>query len=364
MTTIFFTGFPGFLGRELLPRVLARSSDARALCLVQSKFKRVAEEAVNELVAKEPALKGRIELVEGDLTRTDLGLGPERNAIAKNVSEIYHLAAVYDLAVKREVGMAINVDGTRHLLDFAKRCEKLERHQYVSTCYVSGKHPGIFRERDLDVGQRFNNFYEETKFLAEVLVQKAMEDGMPTSIYRPSIVVGDSKTGATQKFDGPYFVIRYLLKQKTSFAFAPVAGDPSRTRLNIVPRDYVVDAITELSGSERSLGKVYQLASPEPATIEELMARLGETTGKKLIGVKLPEGFGRKALNRYPKLSELFGMPGEVLDYFVHPTFYTTHVAEADLEGTGIHPAPPSELLGKMTEFVRANPDISSAAMI
>lgn len=364
MTTIFFTGFPGFLGRELLPRVLARSSETRALCLVQSKFKRVAEDAVNELTAKEPSLKGRIELIEGDLTRRDLGLGSERDSIAKGVSEIYHLAAVYDLAVKREVGMAINVDGTRHLLDFARRCEKLERHQYVSTCYVSGKHPGIFREEDLDVGQRFNNYYEETKFLAEVLVRKAMEEGMPTSIYRPSIVVGDSKTGATQKYDGPYFVIRYLLKQRTSFALAPSTGDPTRTRLNIVPRDYVVDAIAHLSGLKGSLGKTYQLASSEPATIAELMDILSKTTGKRLIPVKLPEGFGRWALNRYPSLSNAFGMPGEVLDYFVHPTFYTAHVAETDLAGTGIHPAPPAELLARMTDFVRANPDISSSAMI
>jgi thioester reductase-like protein len=202
MSTIFFTGFPGFLGRELLPRVLARSTSTRAVCLVQEKFRKVAEDAVASLERADETLRGRIELVAGDLTARDLGLGDRRDAIAREVREIYHLAAVYDLAVPREVGMAINVEGTRHLLDFAKRCDRLERHQYVSTCYVSGKYPGIFREQDLEVGQSFNNYYEETKYLAEVLVRDAAEAGMPTTVYRPAIVVGDSKTGATAKPSG------------------------------------------------------------------------------------------------------------------------------------------------------------------
>src|SRR5204862_3895812 len=117
----------------------------------------------------------------------------------------HHLAAIYDLSVPRELGMRVNVDGTRHVLDFAERCRALRRFQYISTCYVSGHHDGVFRETDLDVGQRLNNFYEETKFLAEVEVRK--RSGLPATVSRPSVVVGDSVTGATQKFDGPYFVM-------------------------------------------------------------------------------------------------------------------------------------------------------------
>src|SRR5690606_11041620 len=124
-----------------------------------------------------------------------------------------HLAAVYDLEVVRELGMRVNVDGTRHVVAFCQACPDLERLQYVSTCYVSGRWPGIFRETDLIKGQRFNNFYEETKYLAEVIVAEAMQDGMPATIYRPSVVGGASATGATQKYDGPYFILRWLLKQ-------------------------------------------------------------------------------------------------------------------------------------------------------
>ncbi|NLY93427.1 MAG: SDR family oxidoreductase [Myxococcales bacterium] len=364
MSTIFFTGFPGFLGRELLPRVLARSTSTRAVCLVQEKFRKVAEDAVASLERADETLRGRIELVAGDLTARDLGLGDRRDAIAREVREIYHLAAVYDLAVPREVGMAINVEGTRHLLDFAKRCDRLERHQYVSTCYVSGKYPGIFREQDLEVGQSFNNYYEETKYLAEVLVRDAAEAGMPTTVYRPAIVVGDSKTGATQKYDGPYFVIRYLLKQPEGFAVAPLAGDPHRTRLNVVPRDYVVDAIAYLSGEAKSLGKTYQLAAPRPATIADLVQRIGEATGRRLVTVRLPPDFARWALSNVKPVRRFLDMPGELVAYFVHPTFYTTHVAEEDLAGTGIAPTPLEDMLPQMVEFVKAHPEISSNAMI
>ena len=90
-----------------------------------------------------------------------------------DVTEIWHLAAIYDLSVKRELGMRVNVDGTRNMLDFAQRCRGLQHFHYISTCYVSGSLPGVFREDDLERGQSFNNYYEETKYLAEVEVREA-----------------------------------------------------------------------------------------------------------------------------------------------------------------------------------------------
>ncbi len=235
MSTVFFTGFPGFLGVQLLPRVLRRNPDDRALCLVQSKFAELARRRVDELVAADTALDGRIELIEGDITVPGLGLD-DPAATAAGVTEVWHLAAVYDLSVPRDIGMRVNVDGTRHVVDFAEKASGLSRVQYVSTCYVSGRYAGAFKETDLDKGQRFNNFYEETKFLAEVEVQQRMKGGMPASIYRPSIVVGDSTTGETQKYDGPYFALQWLLRQPFRFAVMPVIGDPTAVRLNVVPR--------------------------------------------------------------------------------------------------------------------------------
>ena len=150
---IFFTGFPGFLGSELLPRVVSRTDDV-ALCLVQPKFRALAEQRAREIESAHPALENRIRLVEGDLTQA------LDHVDAADVREIYHLAAVYDLSAPREVGMRVNVTGTTRVLDLAERAPRLERMHYVSTCYVSGHYDGAFNENDLEKGQTFNNFYE------------------------------------------------------------------------------------------------------------------------------------------------------------------------------------------------------------
>ena len=113
------------------------------------------------------------------------------------------LAAVYDLTVPEAVAQRVNVDGTARIIDFCWSREHLHRLQYVSTSYVSGNYDGEFTEDGLDEGQGFLNHYESTKYAAELLVREAMEAGLPATIYRPGIVVGDSRTGETQKYDGP-----------------------------------------------------------------------------------------------------------------------------------------------------------------
>lgn len=361
MGTIFFTGFPGFLGVQLLPRVLARAPEDRAVCLVQPHFADLARRRVDEMEAGDPSLAGRIELVEGDITVSGLGLD-DPTGLAASTTELWHLAAVYDLSVPREVGMRINVDGTRHVADFAEQARSLQRFQYVSTCYVSGRYTGPFGEDDLDVGQRFNNFYEETKFLAEVDVQTRRAGGLPTTIYRPSVVVGDSHTGETQKYDGPYFALQWLLRQGR-WALMPAIGDPSSYRFNIVPRDFVVDAIAELSGLDRSKDRVYQLADPRPLTVDELYDAMGEATGKHLIRIPLMTRVAKFFIERVPGVYSTMRIPSSAVDYLTHPTHYLTG-NQADLEGTGVACPPVRAYLPTLVDYMRRHPDISSAAMI
>jgi thioester reductase-like protein len=363
MSTIFFTGFPGFLGSRLVPLVLERDPDATVACLVQGKFADLAQSRVDELVAADRSLEGRIELVEGDLTAPDLGIA-ERADLARRTTEIYHLAAVYDLAVARDVGMRINVDGTRNLLRFAEECEQLQRHHYISTCYVSGRHCGPFKETDLNVGQRFNNYYEETKYLAEVDVAAARDAGMPTTIYRPSIVVGDSRTGATQKYDGPYFLLQWLLRQPTWLSIMPVVGDPSMVRLNVVPSDYVVNGIAALSAKAETVNQTYQLADPSPLTVDEMLDVIAEGIGHRVVRMPVSLKMATWMLDHVKVAQNLMQMPSQAVEYFAHPTHYDTTNAVRDLAGSDVVCPPFQAYLPAIVDFMRTHKGISSAAMI
>lgn len=333
MRTIFFTGYPGFLGAALLPRVLARSNDITAVCLVQPKFAALARE-------RAAPFGDRVKIVEGDITR-------RLEAPTGGVDEIYHLAAIYDLAVPRDVGLRVNVEGTRHVLDFAERCRSLRRVHYVSTCYVSGRYDGVFREEDLDVGQRFNNFYEETKFLAEVEVRK--RTGLPCTIYRPSVVVGDSKSGETQKFDGPYFVMQWILRQPR-IAVLPTPTGAKRFRFNCVPRDFIINAIDQLSIVG---GQCYQLADPSPLTVDEIINAIARATQRTIVRIPMPMALAKLG-------APMLRIPRPAVDYFTHPTSYDTTNAQRDL---GFAPPHFSEYAARLVEFARAHPEIGAAAM-
>jgi nucleoside-diphosphate-sugar epimerase len=240
--TVLFTGFPGFIGARLIPRLLELRPEASFECLVQEKFLPAADASVAALAASHPHTKGRIRLVTGDITAPGLGLGAgAAKALAKKVTGCFHLAAVYDLAVSKDVGMRINVEGTKNVLEFLGGAPGVRRFDYVSTAYVSGTAVGTYREKDLDVGQSFKNHYEETKFLAEVAVR---ESGLPSAIYRPGIVVGDSRTGETAKFDGPYFALNAMSLLPSPGAFLRI-GD-GKAEVNLVPVDFVLEAIARL----------------------------------------------------------------------------------------------------------------------
>jgi nucleoside-diphosphate-sugar epimerase len=355
VASIFFTGFPGFLGSELLPRVVLRT-EHDAVCLVQPKFRALAEERAQQLVKVHWALANRIHLVEGDLTQA------LDHVDVDDVREIYHLAAVYDLSVPRDLGMRVNVTGTQRVLDLAERAPRLDRLHYVSTCYVSGRYPGLFTEEDLEQGQSFNNYYEETKQLAELEVRKRM-DRVPATVYRPSVVVGDSQTGATQKFDGPYFVIQWLMRQPR-IAVLPVVGRPSRYRFNVVPRDFVIRALTHLSGLTTNAGKTYALADPRPMTVDETIDTIAEATQRKVVRIPMTKGLAKGALRYVPGVYRLLRIPAPAVDYFVHPTTYDTRNATADLAAAGIVAPAFRDYAPRLVEFVRAHPEIGSAAMV
>jgi thioester reductase-like protein len=362
MSTHFFTGYPGFLGTRLLPGVLERDPGARSVCLVQEKYLALAESRLGELRLGYPAIADRVQLVKGDITRSDLGLDATGERDALESTQIWHLAAAYDLSAPRETGFRVNVEGTRNVLGLAARCRALGRFHYVSTCYVSGRYSGVFSEDDLEKGQTFNNSYEETKFLAEVAVREAGAEGLPTVVYRPSIVVGDSRTGETQKYDGPYFVIRWVLRQPGT-ALVPLVGDPDATRVNIVPSDFVIDAIAHLSGLPHAAGRTYQLADPDPLTLSQLLDVIARATGKRIRTVPLPRKMAKWSIDRIPGVYRLMQIPSAAVDYFAHPTHYSVQHARTDLSGSDIVVPAFETYADRLVKYMREHPEVGSAPM-
>jgi len=353
--SVFLTGFPGFLGSALVSRLRERDEDVH--CLIQSAYREQAESRAESIAGAE--WDDVIHLHEGDITESNLGLDADTyDELQDASSEVFHLAAVYDLAVDREVGMAVNVDGTKRVLDFAEGAD-LRRFQYVSTCYVSGRHDGVFRESDLDVGQSFNNYYEETKFLAEKAVQERMDE-IPTTIYRPAIAVGDSNTGETQKYDGPYYVLRWMLRSGkiTPLPFVPGSGD---AELNVVPRNFVVDAIDHLSALDDSEDTVYQLCDPNPPTVPEMTELLADATNTTPLPIPASRGLTKRLLRT--EWGQKTGVLPESVDYFTHPTTYVCPNTHRDLAGSGIVCPPFESYVGTLVEYVREHPEIDSAAM-
>ena len=357
---VLFTGFPGFLGSALLERVLARG-DGPVACLVQPEYRQLAERRVDTIVERLDGLDSddAVRLYDGDITEPDLGLGEARETLT-TVCEVYHLAAVYDLGVDAAVAEAVNVGGTEHVLDFAEAAG-IDHLHYVSTCYVSGRYDGIFTEDNLREGQQFNNHYERTKYEAEVAVQDRMQEGLPATVYRPAIVVGDSETGETDKFDGPYNLIRMLLAQPQWLSAAFTFTRSGEAEMNVVPRDFVVDAIAYLSDRQAAVGEVYQLCDPTPLPVEQFVDIVGAAVGHRTVTIPTAKPLATATVRAFDH--EWLDIDADTLDYLDHPTRYACPNTQRGLAGSGIAVPPFESYVETLVEFVRENPEISGEPM-
>ena len=359
MKTILFTGFPGFIGMRLLPRILELQPGTRVACLVQEKFLDAARHSLKALAKGHAHTRDRIELVTGDITAAGLGMDAAKaDALRRSLWQAWHLAAVYDLAVARDVGRRVNVDGTRNVLEFVASAPGFDRLQYVSTAYVSGTASGVFRETDLDVGQGFKNHYEETKFQAELEVVRSR---VPATIYRPGVVVGDSHTGETAKFDGPYLVLRLMDRLPSPGIFFRIGT--SRGTVNIVPVDFVVEAMARLAATHTSSGRTYHLCDPQPHSPVELSEMFARASGRRFVFVPVPLAVARACFGPRP-IQRFFGMPQQALDYFHDTVRHDTTQASRDLGALGIECPRLADYLPRLVAFYRSHKDaVRSGAM-
>ena len=363
---VFLTGFPGFLGSALLERLLARG-DGPVACLVQPQYAALAERRATEIVqqcttATPTPENASVQLYEGDITDPDLGLDDDRPELfdRESVTELYHLAAVYDLGVDADLAESVNVRGTANVLDVAERLG-VERLHYVSTCYVSGRYDGVFTEDHLDEGQSFNNHYERSKFRAELLVRQRTNRGLSATVYRPAITVGDSETGATDKYDGPYYLLQFLLAQPATLSVAPALPGSMGAGLNVVPRDFVVDAIAHLSGREDTAGEVYQLCDPAPLSVPAFVESVADAAGRRVLRVPTPKPVARQAFAMLQRRG--WSAEPAAIDYFDHPTRYACPNTRRALRGSGIECPPFDSYVERLVAYVREHPDVGDEAM-
>jgi thioester reductase-like protein len=346
--TDLVTGFPGFIGRRLIAALLEADPGAHVTALVEPRMLDPARTVAESIGAE------RIELLTGDITDRRLGLEPaDYERIAAETRRVFHLAAIYDLAVPLEIAQRVNVDGTGNVLDLCRAAERLDRLAYVSTAYVAGRRTGVVYEHELVMGQAFKNHYESTKFQAEVWVRELL-DVVPTTILRPAIVVGDSRTGETEKFDGPYYILRALERAHRLGRPMPQFGRSSAA-FNVVPVDYVVAAMIAAAGDPATLGETLHLVDPDPLSAHDLVELLsGLYTGAGTRG-RVPAGLVERSL-RIRRVREAFeGIPAESIAYLNHPVVYDARRTVDLLAPHGLVPPRFSEYAQAMVDFFRAH---------
>ena len=354
--TIFMTGFPGFLSRHLVARLVDEHPDDTFVFLIQEHLRERAQQALQAQEKARPGFAEKATLVAGDITAgPDLGLSDEDLARARRADRVWHLAAIYNLAIDLPTAYAVNVTGTANMLDFCATCNDLDRLAYVSTCYVSGDRTGRIMESELDMGQGFKNHYESTKCWAEIDVRRKM-DRIPTVILRPSVVVGDSRTGETDKYDGPYYMIRALLRLPRWLPI-PYIG-PGKAAVNVVPVDFLADAMARLADMEEAVGLTFHLADPRPHPSREVLERLAELTGHRMLKMTVPAGPVER-MSALKVVEQALQMPAEIVEYMNHEVVYDTSNTERLLADTNIRCPDMYSYLPILVDYVRRHPNKS-----
>ncbi len=358
---VLLTGATGFVGMELLARFLERT-ERRVYALVRSEDHEQAaarmERTLRCLFGPGHPYSERVVAVPGDITRPALGLRGRLDGLAERVNEVVHGAATVSFSTGLAEALEINVEGTLRVLEFAERAQKrggLRRFSYISTAFVAGEHCGCFSEDDLDLGQGFHNAYERSKFESECLLG-GWRGRLPVTVLRPSIIVGERDNGWTASFNVLYWPLR-------AFARGAYVALPARREapVDVVPVDYVADAIFALSQAPEAEGATFHLtAGAQASTVGELIelatglfmrpaprlidpALYRRVVHPLLVRATRDERY-RRALTR----SEVF------FPYFAVEAAFDDRLARVALRGTGIGPTPLRTYFDQLVEFALA----------
>ena len=352
--TFFITGFPGFIASRLLRRLA--ESGSRFLLLVQPALAAQAGRELNAIAQQTGTPLSNFRILPGDITEPELGL--TQNDLERARSEatiLFHLAAIYDLAVKQDLAMRINVGGTRNVNHFSQSLSALRHYHYVSTCYVAGKRTGRIFENELRHEAGFRNYYEETKYLAETEVED-LKSRLPITIHRPSVVCGDSHTGETAKYDGIYYLINYLLKWPSLLSTFNIGNDD--VSLNLVPVDFVVAAMSALYTDANAIGKTLQLADSNPLTTRELFNLIARRLVGKEARITVPARLVESSL-MLPPSPAISGLPHRGVPYFFLKQNYDTAQARQLLAPYGVTCPPFATYVKTIVDYAMSHPTLA-----
>ncbi len=331
MAVHFFTGFPGFISSQLIRELFGKNKTQEVIAIVLTGELRKANIEKNNILAEFPNCS--IQIVEGDITLPNIGLGNQiMQEILPQIEVIWHLAAIYDLAVPRDIAWKVNVHGTAMVNDFVRTLPNVKRYMYFSTAYVAGSREGILRENELIRPRAFKNYYEETKYEAEHRVED-LKTEVPLTIIRPGIVRGHSETGETIKFDGPYFFLNMVDKLKC-LPFIPYIGDSNST-INVVPIDYILKASIFIMDEKSAEGKTLHLTDPNPHPVQEVYRTMVKLLTNHYPKGRVPLVLAKKSL-QVPFVRKKLGVEQETLDYLTWNAIFDTTEAVTILQTGGI----------------------------
>jgi long-chain acyl-CoA synthetase len=339
---ILLTGATGFLGRELLPRLLARSEGRSIYLLIRGRddaeVQRRFLAMTDSLCSRWPGLdRTRLRPLRGDLTLPWLGLDREAaRELAGRVTRIIHSAASVHLNTSLAEARRTNLGGAREILRLAGSCPRLERLAWISTAFVAGDRQGCILEGELQCGQNFLNAYEQSKFEAELMARSAGTH-LPVTIFRPSIIVGDSRDGYTCNFASIYWPLRLVAEG----VLRRISGDP-QTPLDLVPVNYVADAVVELMEHRDAIGGCYQLVAGRSGTVsaQELLSRAIWRFHR-----------GGEPLCFVSPGAEANARLGVFFDYLGGHKEFDDSAARSALQGTGLRCPRVTDYLGRLFSF-------------
>ena len=339
----FVTGATGFIGKRLVKKLLERKGAVVHFLIRKESADKVAELRSYWVVSATRAVP-----VFGDLTAKKLGVASDEiKKLKGQVDHFYHLAAVYDLGADEETQVAVNIDGTRNTVDLAKAIDAGHFH-HVSSIAAAGLYEGVFREDMFDEAEGLDHPYFQTKHESEKIVRQDCK--VPWTVYRPAMVVGDSTTGEMDKIDGPYYFFKLIQRLRQLLPpWMPTVGLEGG-RINIVPVDFVVNALNVISHQQSIVHKCFHLVDPVGYRVGDVLdifsraahaPRMNLFVNAALLGF-IPKGIKKSLMAMAPvrrvrnAIMKDLGLPEDMLTFVNYPTRFDCRETLAALKGSGL----------------------------